>query len=251
MLYYSYVVSLLFGLVLGSFLNVVIYRLPLHESLVRPGSHCPKCGTAIRWYDNVPVAGWLALKGRCRACSERISPRYVVVEAMTGVAFALATWHFGPTWRVLLAWFFLAVLIAVAFIDYDHMIIPDKLVLPGAAIGLAASIGLEPGRWWVYLVAAAGGAFFFLLLVLLWPGGGMGMGDVKMALFMGAVLGANIIVALFAAFLFGSVLGIYLLASRRGSRKTRVPFGPFLAVGGALALFLGETIIEAYSSLYS
>lgn len=249
MLYYSYVVSLLFGLVLGSFLNVVIYRLPLQESLVRPGSHCPKCGAAIRWYDNVPVAGWLALRGRCRDCSEPISPRYMVVEAMTGIAFALAAWHFGLTWRLFLAWFFLAVLVAVAFIDYDHMIIPDKLVLPGAAIGLAASIGLQPGHWWVYLVAAAGGAVFFLLLVLLWPGGGMGMGDVKMALFMGAVLGTSMLVALFAAFLFGSILGVYLIASRRGSRKTKVPFGPFLAMGGALALFLGDTIIRAYSSL--
>jgi leader peptidase (prepilin peptidase)/N-methyltransferase len=251
LLYYLYVVALLFGLVIGSFLNVVIYRLPRHESLVRPGSHCPGCGNAIRWYDNVPVASWLILHGKCRDCDQRISPRYIAVEAMTGAAFALAMWRFGFHWEVLLAWFFLAILIAVAFIDYDHMIIPDRLVLPGALVGLAASIAIQPGRWWVFLAASAGSAFFFFLLAMLWPGGGMGMGDVKMALFMGAILGVSVLVALFAAFLLGSVFGIYVIARKGGSRKTKVPFGPFLALGGVLGLFLGQLIIEAYASIYS
>lgn len=249
--YILYASSLVFGLILGSFLNVVIYRLPRRESLVRPGSHCPQCGADIRWYDNIPVVSWLVLRGRCRSCAVRISSRYPLVEAITGVAFALAMWRFGVTWSLLVAWAFIAAMIAIAFIDFDHMIIPDKIVLPGAVIGLAASIALQPARWWIYLVAAVGAAFFFLLLAVLWPGGGMGFGDVKMALFMGAVLGTNVLVALFAAFLFGSIVGVYLVTIRKQSRKTRVPFGPYLALGAILAILLGEIILRNYQKLYS
>ena len=246
-----YVFSLLLGLCLGSFLNVVVYRLPRHESLVRPGSHCPGCGAAIRWYDNIPVVSWLALRGKCRACGTDISPRYIIVEAVTGVAFTLAMWRFGLAWPLLVAWFFIAAMVAIAFIDYDHMIIPNRIVLPGAAIGLAASVALHPQRWWVYLVAAGGGALFFFGLAMLWPGGGMGMGDVTMALFMGVVLGTSILVAFFVAFLLGSAVGIYLMVVLKRSRKDKVPFGPFLAVGAVLAVFLGETILRAYTGIYS
>ena len=193
-------VSLLLGLVLGSFLNVVIYRLPRSESLVRPGSRCPRCGTPIRWYDNIPVLSWLLLRGRCRACDVRIPIRYPLVEAITGIAFALAFWRFGLDWPLLVAWAFIAAMVAVAFIDYDHMIIPNKIVLPGAVIGLMASVAIHPQRWWVYVAGSLGAAAFMFLLAMLWPGG-MGPGDIKMALFMGAVLGAYVVVALFAAFL--------------------------------------------------
>ena len=248
--YFLYAFSLLFGLCLGSFLNVVVYRLPRHESLVRPASHCPGCGATIRWYDNIPVVSWLVLRGKCRSCATRISPRYILVESITGGAFVLAMWRFGLSWPLLIAWAFIAAMVAVAFIDYDHMIIPSKIVLPGAAIGLAASVALHPQRWWIYLVAAVGGAFFFFVLVMLWPGGGMGMGDVTMALFMGAVLGAGILVAFFVAFLLGSLVGVYLMVVLKRSRKTKVPFGPFLAVGAVLAVFLGETILRAYTSIY-
>jgi leader peptidase (prepilin peptidase)/N-methyltransferase len=240
-----YVFSVLFGLVLGSFLNVVIYRVPRHESLVRPGSHCPGCGTAIHWYDNIPVVSWLALRGHCRSCGTSISIRYLVVEALTGIAFGLAMWKFGLHWRVLVAWAFIAAMIAVAFIDYDHMIIPNKIVLPGALIGLAASVALDPHDWWVYLVSAAGAAVFIFVLIMVWPGG-MGPGDMKMALFMGAVLGPGVIVGMFAGFFFGSVVGIYLIVVKKRSRKTRVPFGPFLALGSIVAIFFGGTIIDAY-----
>jgi leader peptidase (prepilin peptidase)/N-methyltransferase len=160
-------------------------------------------------------------------------------------------WHFGLSWPLLIAWAFIAAMVAIAFIDYDHMIIPNKIVLPGAAIGLAASVALHPHKWWIYLVAAAGGALFFFLLVMLWPGGGMGMGDVTMALFMGAVLGTGILVAFFAAFLLGSLVGVYLMLVLKRSRKTKVPFGPFLALGAVLAVFLGETILRAYAGIYS
>jgi leader peptidase (prepilin peptidase) / N-methyltransferase len=246
-----YVIALLFGLTIGSFLNVVIYRLPRRESLARPSSHCPNCNTAIKWYDNVPVVSWAVLRGRCRSCAEPIALRYPIVEAITGVGFAVSAWRFGITWQALVGCIFVAALVAVAFIDYDEMIIPDTIVLPGAVVGLAASIGLDPERWWVYLVSAVGCAFFFLVLVLLWPGGGMGMGDAKMGLFLGAFLGPRVLVAVFVAFLLGSIVGIYLLVVKKATRKTKVPFGPFLAMGGALALYVGQTLIDAYTSIYS
>lgn len=164
------VIGLLFGLAIGSFLNVVIYRLPRRESLSHPGSHCPKCNAAIRWYDNIPVASWVTLRGRCRNCSQPIASRYPIVEAITGVGFALAVWRFGVAWPALIACAFIAALVAIAYIDYDQMIIPDKIALPGAIIGLGASIALDPSRWWIYLVSSVGCAVFFLALVLLWPG---------------------------------------------------------------------------------
>ncbi len=243
-----YVFSVVFGLILGSFLNVVIYRLPRHESLARPGSHCPGCGVGIHWHDNLPVASWLILRGRCRACGKSISIRYPVVEAMTGVLFGLAAWRFGEQWSLLVAWAFIAALIAVAFIDYDHMIIPNKIVLPGTVLGLAASVALDPQAWWVYLVSSAGAALFIFTLAMVWPGG-MGPGDIKMALFMGSVLGTSVIVGLFLGFLSGSLVSVYLMVVKKASRKTKVPFGPFLAFGAIVALFLGSLIIDSYMNV--
>lgn len=251
MQYYLYVVALLFGLVIGSFLNVVIYRLPRHESLVRPGSHCPGCGSPVRWYDNVPVVSWLVLRGRCRDCKTPISIRYPLVEALTGMLFAVAMWRLDVSWQLLVAWAFVAALVAIAFIDYDHMIIPDKIVLPGALIGLGTAIALQPGRWWVFLVAGFGGALFCFALAMLWPGGGMGFGDVKMALFIGFVLGASVIVAFFLAFLVGSIVGVHLVLVHKRSGKMKVPFGPFLALGSIVGLLAGEPLLNWYQSLYS
>jgi len=244
-----YVFAALFGLAVGSFLNVVVYRLPRHESLVRPGSRCPGCGTAIRWYDNVPLLSWMVLRGRCRSCGSAIAVRYPLVEALTGACFVLAFWLFGLDWRLLVAWAFIAAMVAVAFIDIDHMIIPNVIALPGAAIGLAASVALDPPRWWVFLVSSVGAAVFIFALVMLWPGG-MGPGDVTMALFMGAVLGPSVIVAVFIAFLVGSFYGVYLMVVLKRSRKARVPFGPFLALGAIVGLFAGDRIVSAYMSLF-
>jgi leader peptidase (prepilin peptidase)/N-methyltransferase len=248
--YYLYAVSWLLGLAIGSFLNVVIYRLPRHESLVKPGSHCPRCGAAIRWYDNLPIISWLVLGGRCRTCKAPISVRYLLVEVITGALFVLAMWRLDLTWPLPVAWAFVAVLVGVAFIDYDHMIIPDKLVLPGAVVGLAASIAIEPDRWWAYLAAGVGAAAFCFALAMFWPGGGMGFGDVKMALFVGVVLGGSVLVAFFAAFLVGSILGLYLVLVRKSSRKTKLPFGPFLAFGSVLAVLFGDAILGWYQSTY-
>jgi len=248
--YFIYAVALVLGLALGSFLNVVIYRLPRRESLVRPGSHCPECGHAIRFYDNVPILSWLTLRGRCRDCGARISVRYPVVEAITGVAFVLALWRFGLEWPLLVSWAFIAAMVAVAFIDYDHMIIPNRIVLPGAVLGLVASITLHPQRWWVYVAGSLGAAGFLFVLALIWPGG-MGPGDIKLALFMGAVLGAYVMVALFAAFLFGSMVGIFMLLVQKRSRKEKIPFGPYLAMGAIIAALVGETLLNSYLRVYN
>ncbi len=246
---YFYVCSMVMGLVIGSFLNVVIWRVPRRESLVRPGSHCPGCGSAIRWYDNVPVASWLVLRGHCRDCGSRISARYPLVEIVTGIAFALAFARFGLAWELLVAWFFIAAMVAVAFIDYDHMIIPTRIVLPGALVGLMASVALHPQRWWIYLAGCLGAASFMFALAMIWSGG-MGPGDIRMALFMGAVLGKYVILALFLAFLFGGVIGGYLVLSKKRSRKDKIPFGPYLALGSVLAVLAGQTLLGGYLGLY-
>jgi leader peptidase (prepilin peptidase)/N-methyltransferase len=247
-----YIFAAVFGLIIGSFLNVVIYRLPRHESLVRPGSHCPGCSAAIHWYDNIPLVSWLVLGGKCRSCKGRISLRYPMVEVFTGASFALAAWRFGVDWEVLLAWFVVAVLVCLALIDMDHMIIPHVIALPGAAIGLGTSIALHPDKWWLYLVSAGGAATFCFLLAVLWPGGGMGGGDVTMALFVGSVLGyPAVLVGFFLAFLLGTLVGLYILIVQKKSRKTRVPFGPFLSLGTYVGFFAGEQIIHAYLDLFS
>jgi leader peptidase (prepilin peptidase)/N-methyltransferase len=248
--YYLYAVALMLGLAVGSFLNVVIYRLPRHESLVRPGSHCPSCEAPIRAYDNIPIVSWLILRGKCRDCRSPISARYLLVEAITGASFVLAFWRFGLDWRLLVAWAFIAAMVAVAFIDYDHMIIPNKIVLPGAVMGLLASMALDPPRWWVYVAGSLGAAAFMFALALIWPGG-MGPGDIKLALFMGAVLGAYVMVALFVAFLLGSLVGIFMLLVQKRSRKEKIPFGPYLAMGAILAALVGETLLNSYLGVYN
>jgi leader peptidase (prepilin peptidase)/N-methyltransferase len=246
-----YVFSVVFGLIIGSFLNVVVYRLPRHESVVRPGSHCPGCNAAIRWYDNIPLVSLVILRGRCRSCKNRISVRYPLVEALTGASFGLATWRFGISWSVLLAWFVVATLLCLALIDLDNMIIPSVITLPAAAVGLGASIALHPDKWWLYLASAGGASAFCFLLAVAWPGGGMGGGDVTMALFVGAVLGyPAVLVGFFLAFLLGTLVGLYILIVLKGSRKTRVPFGPFLSVGTYVAYFAGEAMVRGYLDLF-
>jgi leader peptidase (prepilin peptidase)/N-methyltransferase len=248
-----YVFSVVFGLIIGSFLNVVVYRLPRHESLVHPGSHCPSCDAAIRWYDNIPLVSWVILRGRCRSCKNRISVRYPLVEAFTGASFGLAAWRFGFDWPLLLAWFAVAVLVCLAMIDLEHMIIPSIITLPAAALGLGAAIAIHPARWWLYVASGAGAAAFCFLLVVAWPGGaGMGGGDVTMALFVGSVLGyPAVLVSFFVAFLVGSLVGMYVLLVLKRSRKTQVPFGPFLSVGAYAALFAGDAIVRGYLDLFA
>ena len=164
---------------------------------------------------------------------------------VTGVGFLLAFLRLGLVAHLPLACFFIAVMIVVAFIDWELMIIPNKIVLPATVVGLAASIALDPGRWWIYLVAAVGASLFLFILALIWPGG-MGGGDIKLALFMGAVLGTMVIAAMFLAFLFGAVVGLILIASKLKSRKDHIPFGPYLALGSVLAILYGSWMVDVY-----
>jgi leader peptidase (prepilin peptidase)/N-methyltransferase len=242
------VCAFVLGAVIGSFLNVVIYRVPRGASIVRPPSACPVCGHSIRWYHNLPVAGWLALRGRCRDCGERISVRYLLVEAATGALFALAVVVFGLSAELPLVLGFISVLIAVAFIDLDFHVIPDRIVLPASLAALIYSIALDPSRWWQYVVWGLGAALFLFVIALVWSGG-MGMGDVKLALLLGFVLGPQVVVGLFVSFFLGGLTGVVLLATGRKGRKDRLPFGPFLAVGALLALFVGTHVTDWYLGL--
>ncbi len=234
------------GLLVGSFLNVLIHRLPRGESSVTPASRCPQCQTPIKPYDNIPVLSWLLLRGRCRNCGARISARYPVVEALTAAAFAGAALTRGVDDDLALWLPFVAMLIAVAGIDLDHRIIPNKILLPAAIWGLVATIAFRPDNIDDSLIAG-GIAFSALLLAALIYPAGMGMGDVKLAGVMGIYLGSGVAPAMLAAFLAGSVVGVVIIA-REGSdaRRKGVPFGPFLAFGGLVGLYWGPELADAY-----
>ena len=235
-----------FGLVIGSFLNVVAYRLPRGESLVAPPSHCPACETPIKPWDNVPLLSWIFLRGRCRTCSERISPRYPLVELATAVLFAALAVAHGLTDDLLVLLPFAAMLIAVADIDLEHRIVPNSILLPMAVYGVAASAVVRTAML-PELLAAGAAAFTLLLVVALVHPAGMGMGDVKLAGVMGLYLGAGVAPALLVAFLSGSLAGVAIVV-RHGAkgRKRGVPFAPFLALGAVVALFAGHPLVELY-----
>ena len=235
------------GLVAGSFFNVVIARLPRHESLVRPGSRCPHCGHPVRPYDNVPVFSWLILRGRCRDCGEPISARYPLVELVTAALFAAVVIDTGANEHVWLGLALVSVLVPVAFIDLDHRIIPNAIVLPGAVAAIAIVAATEPSELSEHLIAGAAAAGFLLLAVLAYPRG-MGMGDVKLAGVLGLYLGRSVGPAMLFALLSGTIVGVVIIA-RKGAaegRKTAVPFGPFLALGGLVGLFFGPDIVDWY-----
>ena len=234
------------GLALGSFLNVVAARVPLRRSIVRPPSACMACAQEIRWYDNVPLVSWLVLRGRCRDCSVRIPFVYPAVELLTALLIAGCVFAFGLTAEAAIASFFCAVLVAVSAIDLEHRIIPNRIVLPAFAVVVVANTLRDPSPKWI--LAALGASGFLLVAALIYPAG-MGMGDVKLALLMGAALGAPVGVALMAGMTAAMVPGIVLFA-RYGSkaRKMGIPFGPFLALGSVVALFWGHAILDAYLS---
>ena len=236
----------LLGLLLGSFLNVVIHRLPRGESLVRPASRCRSCKAAIKPYDNIPVVSWLLLRGRCRNCGASISARYPIVEALTAAVFVGAALARGVDDDLALWLPFAAMLIAVAGIDLDHRIIPNKILLPAAVWGLAATIAFRPDNIDDSLIAG-GIAFSALLLAAVAYPAGMGMGDVKLVGVMGIYLGSGVAPAMLAGFLAGSVVGLAIIAREgRDARKKGVPFGPFLALGGFVGLFWGPELVDAY-----
>lgn len=237
------------GAIIGSFLNVVIYRLPRKESLVRPSSHCPHCDQPIRWYDNVPIVSYILLGGSCRRCKKPISLRYPLVEFLNGALYVAAGFTFGAEWVLLPTLFFISVLIVIFFIDLDNYIIPNVIVLPAAAICLAARIAIEPDRWLELLAAGLVSAAFFFLIVMIFPRG-MGMGDVKLVMMLGFFLGKSVLVALFIGFLTGALTGVTLMIAGVKGRKSQIPFGPFLAIGAIIALFFGGWIIDWYTGMF-
>lgn len=246
--------AFVFGAVVGSFLNVCIYRMPLDQSVVSPGSRCVGCGTAIRWYDNIPVISWLLLRGRCRFCQAPFSFRYPLVELITAVLSLLLFMKYGlsPSYGVM--FIFCAALIVITFIDFDHQIIPDELSLPGIVLGFISSFFLpEPGWISSLLGAVAGwGSLALIFYGYLWLTGreGMGGGDAKLLAMMGAFLGLQAIpFIIFASSLVGTVAGLSIMAVQRKDRHLAIPFGPYLALGALLYIFVGPQLIQWYLQL--
>jgi leader peptidase (prepilin peptidase)/N-methyltransferase len=238
----------LLGLIAGSFLNVVIHRAPLRQSVVWPASHCPACGEPIEPRDNVPLLSYVLLRGRCRNCKARISARYPLVEALTGVLFAGAAYEFGLGLELLSALALVLTLVALAGTDLEHRLLPNAIVGPAALVGFTLSVLESPERWWIYLVSAlaiAGGLF---ALALAYPGG-MGMGDVKMGAMLGAFLGPYAALAVFVGALCGAITGGLLMVVGKMQRRHALPFGVFMAVGGIVALFIGPELWEFYLDL--
>jgi leader peptidase (prepilin peptidase)/N-methyltransferase len=241
----------LLGLVIGSFLNVVVWRLPRGESLVSPPSRCPGCETPIRPYDNVPVLSWLMLRGRCRSCGERISVRYPLVELLTAalyVAVVAAKWDDAADIALGIA--FVTLLVPVTLIDYEHRIIPNRLLAPFAILALVLGLALDSDFVVEQLLAGLAGGGFFFLAVLAYPRG-MGMGDVKLAGVMGLYLGRAVGPGIFMGLIAGVLVSVVIIA-RQGAaaRKTKIPFGPFLAIGGVLGLFFGDSLADSYADRF-
>ena len=235
------------ALAVGSFLNVVVARVPEHRSL-GGRSGCPSCSAQIEWYDNLPVLSFLLLRGHCRHCRGAISPVYPAVEIVTAILIAAAFWVFGFTAYAVLAASFSAVLVALSAIDLQRRIVPNRIVLPAAAVTLVAHTAIDPSPEWG--IAALAAAAFFLAAALLYPAG-LGMGDVKLALLLGAMLGRSVSLAIMLGLLAALVPSGALLA-RHGSsaRKMAIPLVPFLALGALVALYWGPPLLRGYTSLF-
>jgi leader peptidase (prepilin peptidase) / N-methyltransferase len=235
------------GLLIGSFLNVVAHRLPRGESLVHPRSRCPHCDTQLRSVDNIPVLSWLALRGRCHHCGAQISPRYPLVEATTAALYAAVVASQDDAVRIVLGLLLVTALVPITLIDLDHRIIPNKITGPAAVAALIAIAVLDTDFLPDALIAAVAGGGFFFIAVVLYPRG-MGMGDVKLAGMLGLYLGRAVAPAILIALIGGVLVGAAVIA-RKGAkegRKTAVPFGPFLALGGVVAFFAGNALVDAY-----
>jgi leader peptidase (prepilin peptidase)/N-methyltransferase len=245
--------AILFGAVIGSFLNVCIHRLPLKQSVISPGSRCPQCATPIGWYDNVPILSYLWLRGRCRACGRGISWRYPLVEALNAAGYGLIIWRFGlsaPALVYLLLW---SALIVISFIDLDHMIIPDRITVPGIVLGLLVGTVLLP-QWWDSLLGllVGGGILYFMALIspYLFGKEGMGGGDIKLLAMIGAFLGWKpAVLTIFFGGLLGAAVGLTLMGIRVMTREAYLPFGPFLALGAGVVILYGREILAWYGGI--
>jgi leader peptidase (prepilin peptidase)/N-methyltransferase len=246
------VVAGIFGAIIGSFLNVVAYRLPRKESLLHPPSACPSCGTPIKPYDNVPVLGWLWLRGRCRACGAAISIRYPLVELGTGLLWAACVLTFGVDSDVVLPIVFVTLLVPITLIDLDHHIIPNVLSGIGAVAAIALVLIFDSDSIVEHLIAAVAAGGFFLLAAIVYPAG-MGMGDVKLAAVMGLFLGRAVAPAIFAALIAGTIVGGLVMArfGMQEGRKKGIPFGPWLAFGSLVGLFVGDDLVDWYLDTFA
>lgn len=242
------VIFFISGMVIGSFLNAVIYRVPRKISLLKGRSFCPSCNNYIAFYDNIPIFSYLILRGRCRNCHSRISFKYPLVELISAVLFSVNYIFFGISLKTLSGILLCSALVAVSFIDIEKRIIPNVIVLPLTVIGLALSIIMDIGKWWMPLAFAAGTFAFMFIINLIYPQG-MGMGDVKLSLMIGAFLVKSSIPALFIGFLTGSLFGLGVVIVRKKLRQT-IPFGPFISLGSIIALFWGNNILKWYISFF-
>ena len=236
------------GLAVGSFLNVVVWRLPRGESLNHPGSHCPGCGHAVRPRDNVPVLSWLLLRGRCRDCAKAISARYPLLEAVSALLWvAVVAVKWDDAAAIALGIVLVTLMVAVVPIDLDHRLILNKLTYPAAILAPVIGLLLDPNFVPEQLIAGVAAGGFFLLAALVYPAG-MGLGDVKLAAVMGLYLGRAVAPALFVALIAGVVVGLVVIVrqGRERGRKVQVPFGPFLALGAVLAIFVGDDLVDSY-----
>jgi len=245
-----YIIFFITGLVAGSFLGVVAYRLPRRLSIIKPASFCSSCKKKISFYDNVPVLSFIILKGRCRYCKNKIPVSNLLIEIITGVLFLANYIFFGLTVRTLLGIILCSVLIAISFIDIDFRIIPNIIVLPFTLVGLAINIIPDLPRWWMPLTYSLGAFLFMLIVHLIYPKG-MGMGDVKLSLMIGAFLIKDVIAALFLGFLAGTLYGVFLIIVKKGKLKQAISFGPFISLGSIVSLFWGNNILKWYISFFN
>ena len=249
-----YLIVGLFGALIGSFLNVCMYRLPRHESVAWPGSHCPVCSHPIAWYDNIPLVSYLFLAGRCRHCAVRIPVRYPVVEALNAIGYVGLLWFFGAGWPAVVYGLLYSALLVVAGTDLSHKIIPNIITFPGIAVGLISASTILPLGFVNGLIGLlVGGGILWLLAwasPYLFGKEGMGGGDIKLLAMIGAFLGWKpALMTIMVGSFLGSVVGITLIAVRVIKREDYIPFGPFLVCGALVALFFGQSILDWYLGL--
>ncbi|PLX85752.1 MAG: prepilin peptidase [Desulfuromonas sp.] len=253
--YLPLVYAFVLGSVVGSFLNVCIYRVPAGESIVSPRSRCPRCQAPIRWYQNIPILSYLLLRGRCGSCQVPISARYPLVEALTGLLFVLVLYRFGFHLATPVYWVLAAALVTITFIDLDHQIIPDVISLPGIGVGFLCSFAIPWISWSDSLFGILlGGGSLFLVAVgyeFLAKKEGMGGGDIKLLAMLGAFLGWQAVLpVIFLSSLVGSLVGVPLMLIKKSDGKLAIPFGPFLALGAVVFLLWGPPLVRWYLSLF-
>ena len=240
-----YAIFTVAGLIIGSFLNVVVHRLPKKISIAMPSSFCPNCNTRIKAFDNIPLLSYLILRGHCRYCKSKIPIRYPLIETLTAVLFVLNFYYFGASLACLSGILLCMALIVASFIDLEIRLIPNVIVLPGTLIGFLVNIIRNPLKWWIPLTYSAGAFLFMFIINLIYPKG-MGMGDVKLSMMASAFLSEKIIPGLFLGFLIGSLAGTILILLKKKKFKQCIAFGPFISIGCIAALFYGDKIISWY-----